>query len=94
MARQKHSAAKFWFLMSSILFFSGSKSISLYRLFYMHIPPLDNSFMDYSLAFKTRNVVEYLMIFLGGFKALDVWQIFTKLMRLTFISQTCRVTLG
>lgn len=59
----------------------------------MHTEPFDNSLMDYSVDFKTSNFVEYLIVFLGGFKSLDVWQIFTKLMRLTFIFQTGRVTL-
>lgn len=53
----------------------------------MHKLPFDNSFMDYSLDFKTSNFVEYLIVFPGSFKSLDVWQIFTKLMRLTFIFQ-------
>lgn len=51
----------------------------------MHTEPFDNSLMDYSVDFKTSNFVEYLIVFLGGFKSLDVWQIFTKLMRLTII---------
>lgn len=58
----------------------------------MHTVPFDNSLMDYSVDFKTSNFVEYLIVFLGDFKSLDVWQILTKLMRLTFIFQTCRVT--
>ena len=59
----------------------------------MHTVPSDNSLMDFSAEFKTSNFVEYLIVFLGGFKSLEVWQILTKLMRLTFIFQTCRATL-
>lgn len=39
----------------------------------MHTEPFDNSLMDYSVDFKTSNSVEYLIVFLGGFKSLDVW---------------------
>ena len=50
MAIQKHSVGSFGFWWVAF-FFSGSKSISLNSLFYMHTPPFDNSLMDYSLAF-------------------------------------------